>query len=429
MRIKSCQKCTSRFKGTHGRAKFCSVECYMATSVNIQAKTNCWIWAGAVDSYGYAHAHWNGVRKKAHILAFELSGRILRPGLVVRHVCNNGRCCNPDHLVAGTPLQNMADKSRSGIISGENNPNALISNKAAIEIFARRNDARATDIARLYKVSPSTVRSIWTGASFISATGAPRIKAGRRVGDRNPSAKLTNAQALEVFDLKGKVPRNDVASKYGICAATVGHIWNGRSFHTVTGLKPVARTRTKKAAKCVLCKKQIGFAMGSSKYCSIDCAFWFNVKKGAVDECWPWSSKSKARSYGQILYRGTRVYAHQFAFDLANPDLARRRKEEHLTVGHTCHRPDCCNPKHLRLQTLLENINDNRGRANISGENNHGAKMTMQVARRICELLIKGHSMREIVSCVQSEQGVLVTHYQIVDIKRMKTWKTAWPQK
>ncbi|WP_089946011.1 HNH endonuclease [Litoreibacter albidus] len=38
-----------------------------------------------------------------------MSNRSPPAGEVVRHRCNNRRCINPDHLVAGTQLENIED--------------------------------------------------------------------------------------------------------------------------------------------------------------------------------------------------------------------------------------------------------------------------------------------------------------------------------
>jgi len=37
----------------------------------------------------------------------------IEKGKVVRHLCNNRRCCNPDHLDIGTHQDNMDDKALS----------------------------------------------------------------------------------------------------------------------------------------------------------------------------------------------------------------------------------------------------------------------------------------------------------------------------
>ena len=60
----------------------------------------------------------NGVRKPAYVWAWEdANGRERAPGMVIRHLCNNPACINPDHLAEGTQGENMIDCSKAG-----NNP-------------------------------------------------------------------------------------------------------------------------------------------------------------------------------------------------------------------------------------------------------------------------------------------------------------------
>lgn len=49
-----------------------------------------------------------------------------------------------------------------------------------------------------------------------------------RVGERNPNAKLTNDQVIEINSLKGKVRICDLAEKYSIHSTTISDIWSGR---------------------------------------------------------------------------------------------------------------------------------------------------------------------------------------------------------
>jgi hypothetical protein len=147
------------------------------------------------------------------------------------------------------------------------------------------------------------------------------------------------------------------------------------------------------------------------------------VRDGGESECWPWIAKSKSRGYGQVTFCGRRFFAHHVAFDLANPLLATVRTEKRLTISHTCHNPLCCNPRHLELLTLEENVRENRGRADLSGENNHRAKLSAATAATIIALLSEGVRSSEIITRLRQESDVEVTMTQVTDIKRGRSWR------
>ncbi len=76
--------------------------------------SGCWIWTGHVDAWGYGRIN---VRKRcalAHRESYLASVGPIPDGLVLRHLCGNPACVNPEHLEPGTALDNYNDAVKHG---------------------------------------------------------------------------------------------------------------------------------------------------------------------------------------------------------------------------------------------------------------------------------------------------------------------------
>lgn len=84
------------------------------TKIDKKSDTECWLWLGSVDKDGYGRMSiYQSKYKKmyrANRLAFFLSyPNITDQSLLVRHTCNNPKCCNPKHLILGSSSDNAKD--------------------------------------------------------------------------------------------------------------------------------------------------------------------------------------------------------------------------------------------------------------------------------------------------------------------------------
>lgn len=70
----------------------------------------CWLWTGYTNAKGYGRiATADGVAM-AHRVSYEMHFGPIPDGMLVLHSCDTPSCVRPDHLSAGTHMDNMHDK-------------------------------------------------------------------------------------------------------------------------------------------------------------------------------------------------------------------------------------------------------------------------------------------------------------------------------
>lgn len=87
---------------------------------------------------------------------------------------------------------------------------------------------------------------------------------------------------------------------------------------------------------------------------------WSRVDRREPDACWDWTGCVNSDGYGYIGIASRPVGAHRVALIASGvPD------DPSLHVLHSCDRPPCCNPAHLRFGTTADNFDDMRRRGRI----------------------------------------------------------------
>lgn len=126
------------------------------------AESGCWEWTGALCDGRYASFAIGRKFISGHRFAMEYLKGESAEGLQVRHTCDNMRCVNPDHLLAGTHQDNMDDKvERNRQVKGSAVSTAKINEGQAEEIRASTDPVKL--IAEKYGLCLSTVYRIKNG--------------------------------------------------------------------------------------------------------------------------------------------------------------------------------------------------------------------------------------------------------------------------
>lgn len=72
--------------------------------------SGCHEWQGALDKDGYGYVKVDGKLPRVHRVMYEICIGAVPAGMLVRHTCDNRKCCNPEHLILGTIADNNRDR-------------------------------------------------------------------------------------------------------------------------------------------------------------------------------------------------------------------------------------------------------------------------------------------------------------------------------
>lgn len=87
-----------------------TVEEQLKKNVTELGPDDCWIYGGFISKEGYGKISGGGKHYFAHRVSYSLYKGEIPKGLIICHICDNKKCVNPNHLYAGTNLDNQQDR-------------------------------------------------------------------------------------------------------------------------------------------------------------------------------------------------------------------------------------------------------------------------------------------------------------------------------
>lgn len=115
---------------------------------------------------GYIRFGLNGKKHLLHRYVYEQKFGPIPDGKVVRHLCNNSRCANIEHLRVGTQKENMKDRENAGNNPiGEKNGRSKLTRKQVTEI-RKNSELPFGQLAEKYNISEWVIRDIKKGKTW-----------------------------------------------------------------------------------------------------------------------------------------------------------------------------------------------------------------------------------------------------------------------
>ena len=120
----------------------------------------CWLWTKCCDRDGYGVT--GGPLQKyfktdrVHRVSAALAGMDITTKPVVRHMCHNVKCLNPDHLKLGTHAENEKDKIEAGRnLFGEKHHQARLTENDVREIRSKYSSGKYKqwELGKMYGIS------------------------------------------------------------------------------------------------------------------------------------------------------------------------------------------------------------------------------------------------------------------------------------
>lgn len=156
----------------------------------------CWLWTGAPrNGYG-AIKHENKVLG-THVVAYVIANGHPAAGELVTHKCDVRMCCNPAHLQAGTPTDNvieMLDRRRRSPVVGVMNYNAVLTDDLArlIKAYKVFRGIGCRRIARILDLKENTVHGVLTEKNW-KHVAWPELEAAKQIVEAFESSRQQGA--------------------------------------------------------------------------------------------------------------------------------------------------------------------------------------------------------------------------------------------
>lgn len=227
--------------------------------------------------------------------------------LVIRHLCGNHKCIDPQHLQLGTCVENSSDMIEHGtLLFGELHPGCKITEEIAIQIKESKYDKSdpryisMKERAKLFNISTSLISAIDNGRAWSHIFETKHIELNKKKERQSELRKQSSKKA------KSREWTNEM--------------WQEAS---------------KRLNKRLMVLESV-------------------TSEHVDTPCHEWTGPTSPQGYGTIGVFGKQIAPHILACEIKN----KQQRPKDMVTRHLCANKICCNPEHLEWGTHSENTID-----------------------------------------------------------------------
>lgn len=146
------------------------VEDFLRLTMNVVRNPGdgCWEWTGATSAAGYGVMTIDTKTVYAHRVVDEFVDGPIPSGVVIRHKCDNPKCCRPSHLERGTMNDNRNDMViRDRVAHGSRHWISKMNESLVSEARLRHgNGESGCSLAKVFGIQASTMTSLLRGETW-----------------------------------------------------------------------------------------------------------------------------------------------------------------------------------------------------------------------------------------------------------------------